>query len=50
MKSYQITYKFYISSEETKIQMRELMKFNTEDVIQYIKERGMTTCPIFKGE
>lgn len=41
-------WKYVVSSHETTISMEELMRFNTEDVIQYLKERGMTTCPMMK--
>lgn len=41
-------WKFTITSAETTISMERLMKFDTEDVIQYLKERGMTTCPMVK--
>lgn len=41
-------WKFVISSQETSLSMNELMKYNTEKVIQYLKERGMTACPILK--
>jgi len=41
-------WKFVISIQETIISMERLMQFNTEDVIQYLKERGMTACPILK--
>ena len=41
-------WKFTITSEETAISMDRLMKFDTEKVIQYLKERGITTCPILK--
>jgi hypothetical protein len=41
-------WKFVITSEETTISMQELMHFKTETVIQYLKERGITTCPILK--
>ena len=41
-------WKLVISSEKTVISMRGLMNFNTELVIQYLKERGITTCPILK--
>lgn len=43
-------WKLVISCRETTLTMKELMWFNTEDVIQYLKERGITTCPILKGE
>ena len=39
-------WKFVINSEETTISMNRLMQFNSEDVIQYLKERGITTCPM----
>lgn len=39
-------WKLVISSEETTISMERLMKFDTEKVIQYLKERGITTCPM----
>lgn len=39
-------YKLVITSEETTITMNELMKYDTEKVIQYLKERGMTICHI----
>jgi hypothetical protein len=42
-------WRFVISCYETTLSMDELMKFETEDVIQYLKERGMNTCPL-KGE
>ena len=41
-------WKLTITSQETTISMNELMKYNTEKVIQYLKERGITTCPILK--
>lgn len=41
-------WKIVITSEETTISMERLMNFNTELVIQYLKERGITTCPIMK--
>lgn len=41
-------WKFTITSQETTISMERLMQFNAEDVIQYLKERGMTACPILK--
>ena len=37
-----------ITSKETTISMNELMRYNTDTVIQYLKDRGMTTCPILK--
>lgn len=39
-------WKFTITSEETTISMNRLMSFKSEDVIQYLKERGITTCPM----
>ena len=39
-------WKFTITSEETSISMEDLMKYGTETVIQYLKERGITTCPM----
>lgn len=39
-------WKLVITSKETDISMRELMTFDTEKVIQYLKERGITTCPM----
>ena len=39
-------WKIVITSEETTVSMERLMKFKTEDVIQYLKERGITTCPM----
>ena len=41
-------WKFTITCLEINIRMNELMNFNTEDVIQYLKERGVTACPILK--
>lgn len=41
-------WRFVISSKETTISMKELMGYDTETVIQYLKERGITTCPIMK--
>lgn len=34
------------SGEKTSISMEELMKCDAELVIQYLKERGITTCPM----
>ena len=39
-------WKVVITSKETTITMEELMRHDTEDVIQYLKERGITTCPM----
>lgn len=41
-------WRFTVTKKETTISMRGLMEFNTEDVIQYLKERGITACPILK--
>ena len=41
-------WKLTITSKETTISMERLMRFDTEKVIQYLKERGMTACPILK--
>ena len=41
-------WKFTITSEEISISMDHLMHFDTNKVIQYLKERGMTACPILK--
>ena len=40
------SWKFTITSAETTISMERLMEFKTDDVIQYLKERGITTCPM----
>ena len=42
------SWKLTITSTETTISMERLMNFKTELVIQYLKERGITTCPIMK--
>ena len=39
-------WKIVVASEETTISMARLMKFDTDKVIQYLKERGITTCPM----
>lgn len=39
-------WKLTINSVETIISMEHLMEFNSENVIQYLKERGITTCPM----
>lgn len=39
-------WKLVITSEETTISMEQLMRFDAEKVISYLKERGMTACPI----
>ena len=39
-------HKVVTTSIETDITMRELMDFKTDQVIQYLKERGITTCPM----
>lgn len=41
-------WKFVVTSEETSISMDRLMDFDSDKVIQYLKERGITTCPIMK--
>ena len=41
-------WKLVVTSEETSVSMDRLMNFDTELVIQYLKERGITTCPILK--
>lgn len=52
-----VTYKFIDNGEpfsyhisvcyvETSISMNELFKLNSEKVIQYLKERGINTCPM----
>lgn len=42
------SWKLEISSRKTDISMRELMSYNSDDVIKYLKERGITICPILK--
>lgn len=42
------SWKLVITSKETTISMERLMKFDSDEVIQYLKERGMTACPILK--
>ena len=39
-------WKIVVTSEETTVSMERLMNFESEDVIQYLKERGITTCPM----
>ena len=39
-------WRFTITSHETTISMERLMQFDSEDVIKYLKERGITTCPL----
>ena len=39
-------WKVVVTSEETAISMEELMHHNADSVIQYLKERGITTCPM----
>ncbi len=39
-------WKVVITSEETAISMEELMRHNSDSVIQYLKERGITACPM----
>jgi hypothetical protein len=41
-------WKLTITCAETTLSMNELMRFDTEKVIQYLKERGMAACPILK--
>lgn len=41
-------WKVVITSKETAISMEELMRHNSDSVIQYLKERGIATCPIMK--
>lgn len=41
-------WKLTITSQEITISMEELMKYGADTVIQYLKERGMTACPILK--
>ena len=41
-------WKFIITSQETTVSMRDLMNYGSETVIQYLKDRGMTACPILK--
>lgn len=41
-------WKVVITSKETTISMEELMRHNSDSVIQYLKERGISTCPIMK--
>ena len=41
-------WKFTISSRETTISMKELMNYGADIVIQYLKDRGITACPILK--
>ena len=41
-------WKFTITSKEITISMNELMNYGTETVIKYLKDRGMTACPILK--
>lgn len=39
-------WKLVATSKETTITMKELERFDAETVIQYLKERGLTTCPM----
>lgn len=39
-------WKIVVTSKETAISMEELMRHNSDSVIQYLKERGITTCPM----
>lgn len=41
-------WKVVITSKETAISMEELMRHNSDSVIQYLKERGIATCLIMK--
>ena len=41
-------WKFVITSREVAVSMEQLMRFDTKLVIQYLKEHGITTCPIVK--
>lgn len=41
-------WKLTITSQERTISMEELMKHSADQCIQYLKERGMTACPILK--
>ncbi len=42
------SWKLIITSKETTISMKELMNYGADTVIQYLKDRGMTACPILK--
>ena len=42
------SWKFTVTSTETTISMNELMNYGAEKVIKYLKDRGMTACPILK--
>lgn len=37
-----------IRHSEISVSMEELMTFDSEDVVKYLRERGITTCPIVK--
>ena len=39
-------WKVVVTSKETALSMEELMHHNSDSVIQYLKERGITTCPM----
>lgn len=39
-------WKIVVTSKEIAISMEELMRHNSDSVIQYLKERGITTCPM----
>ena len=39
-------WKLVATSREITVTMKELERFNVDDVIQYLKERGITTCPM----
>lgn len=41
-------WEFIITSQKTTITMNELMNYDSETAIKYLKERGMTACPILK--
>lgn len=39
-------WRLVVESMKTDVSFDELMGFDAEDVIQYLQERGITTCPI----
>ena len=39
-------WKVVATSEEVALSMDELMRHNADSVIQYLKERGITACPM----
>ena len=39
-------WKLVATSREITVTMKELERFDADDVIQYLKERGITTCPM----